>query len=822
MARILPQRLIGALAMLYAAGALAAPPASWEQPERARLDQLCAAGRFDEAERRCVAALADPALDEAKRLFYTIERSRCLSRRALVSPADQAPRYWRQALSALESGYGSRSPGAALTIDLQSGLVRLRWGESDALFGGDGAREESLELLRGAAKQLAQVVADSRAPELRSPRGLLRADEVRGLANQAALHEARAYRLLAELYPAESPDRADALNRAVDAIRELAGLPADQQIGLEARLELARGLRLQGDLSGARKQLAALADAPPQLASLANAEFIRIALAENDLAGALAMVDKYVAPAGHNAPEFDEAALRAIVDSWRESERARDTDAAKKLKERATAQIELIRKAHGGHWHARAERMLSSAVEADASVSDLALLEQSARTLYQAGKIDESVAAYERASRAAEAAANLEKAFEWAFVAATLEHQRQSYDAAAQRYRALALSWPNLPRAAEAHLLAAHDRYEATREANLPDDGPYAQLLREHLRLWPKSPTASEARFRLGRVAETQKDWPAAIDAYRAIDPNHARAEEAIHALVRAYEQWLSGDAENANAPRSLRDSANFLEGMSGEARNVPEPVRAAAAIGAARLWIHAPDEGLAAATRTLDAYLSRDGVADELRERVADERLLIGVEQLGATEISEQLDRVGALPAESLFRALRALALISPDTTEPESRKRAEFLLAVLERGQARLTALPAEQSRQARIWQAEALARLGRAEEARESFAQVASASPADREAAIGYARSFAANGSPESHRLALDAWRKVESLERRGTPGWAAARVQVARQQVALGEAEQARKILRQLVLLHSKALDDSLRAEIEQLEQAIGTK
>ena len=232
-----------------------------------------------------------------------------------------------------------------------------------------------------------------------------------------------------------------------------------------------------------------------------------------------------------------------------------DREAAADLQERIEGVVNEIKTTHGPPWSWRAETRLAAAMTAPNTQTDPALLARTAESQFRAGKMDEALRIYDRAWQQAATASDRTWLSIGHFWPRPSNIRRKNYERASNRYRAAAILWPENLRAAEAHLLAAHDRLEATKAAaaGTPEPAalePFAELLDEHLRMWPRSMTLGEARWRLGQVRQLQQAWQAAIDAYRGIPANHPRTELAVPATVEAYDSYFHGE----NMPAAIRE----------------------------------------------------------------------------------------------------------------------------------------------------------------------------------------------------------------------------------------------------------------------------
>ncbi len=107
-----------------------------------------------------------------------------------------------------------------------------------------------------------------------------------------------------------------------------------------------------------------------------------------------------------------------------------------------------IEQQDGPYWTRRAETQLAAAIAAAPGGEGLDSLVRAAESYYRGGKIDEAVAAYDRAAALAHKNGAVDRAFDLAYTAATILHQAKRYRESVDRYRALALAAPEHAKAA--------------------------------------------------------------------------------------------------------------------------------------------------------------------------------------------------------------------------------------------------------------------------------------------------------------------------------------------------------------------------------------
>jgi tetratricopeptide (TPR) repeat protein len=820
--------------LLIHVGAARARDTMDERKEREHVEALCARGAFEEAERYCLQRQVDGSLEARSRVFYAIQRSHCLVRRALAASPPEAESLWQSAEANLEEmAKQPFPPPRLLLLGAQKGLVALTrgvWLAERAEFSGDekqkrdavGALRRSIADLKRLDEPLSAEVRRRTTPR---EEDRLRPDELRSLSNQIQFHQGQGHVWLGKLHAPRTPDRIDALNQAVSLFGPLADLPSDQPLAWESRLELVEALRLRRSFDEAERLLKRLEAEPgsPTARLRLRATAIRMALDQEDLARALSLAELGREIEATTSPELDEAFLEAALAAWSDADKRNRPDESRHWQEKAQAIVESLAKNHvGAYWQERGKRLVARAARSN-GVADVGLLVQAAETHYRSGDLESAIATYDRASSAAEAVGNLLQTFDLAFLAATIEHQRRHWTQASKRYRELALRFAKHDRASEAHLLAAHDELQRLREESIHDQATYGDLLREHLRLWPSGPSASEAQWRLARLLEHQGDWLAAADLYRAVGPAHQRGVDSIASTLRCYKRMLAAqDPREPKARPEILEAARYFQRLAltevGAHDEVPPEARDTAALAAAELLIDLGEEGPAAAEQILSSYLDKTEPAAERRDELEGMRLLAIVAQGDLHRVQNQIETLNGLPPAQLYSCLRALHSRRRAEEEADETSQAKLLLLLFDKLEPRLKELSPDQQRDCRAWKAMALADAGQRDEAAEQMAAIVQEDPSLVTIAE-YARLLSDSTKERDWSHGLELWRTVERGAKVGSQAWFEAKLQLAQLHARLGNDEQARKILRLTELLHPELGGSASKAKFEALRQRL---
>ena len=805
-------------------------------------------GLFKLAETYCRDRLREPQLPEVRRAELTIELSRCLAEQAASSPPGLREPIWQQAQGAIDQFIRQHTASPRLLlVRLQGALGLLSRGElarQEAQVLGDTgpSLDQARDYLRAAVRQLTEL-ADEVDHKLRRQNLAGRPDSQQGSPDQLTDQQlvslqkniqyqlARALRNQGQCYPSESADLANSLAKAVELLEPLANLDSTHPLAWKSRIGQVVCYRLLVDLATARRKLDALLQQkpPPSIALRGRAERIRLALAGGKVAEAVAGLSAGRELDGNISSDLDYAWLEVYMAAWRAAADEGDGQKAAGWQAKATTMVRVIERDHGPYWGRRAEMLVAGSVGAAPDSSDLAALALAAESYYRSGRLDDAVAAYDRARGLAEKQGHGERAFELGYVAAAIEHKLGRHQESLRRYRQLALAMPRHEKAPDAHLLAIYHAGQLAKEQshgtqpvglekrNTERVNPYADLLQEHLQIWPAAPSADKVRRKLGRLREHQGDWQNAIAAYRAISAGDPQYVETLDAADRCYRAWLDGRKTSGQPTEEIAAAAatwfeSLIVGPQGQLPQSWSPVARRAALGAARLWLNYTPSGAARAERILSSALG--GATDAPPQWTSAARALL-VSSLAAGgrhgEAAEVLNQISAGSADQLLGMLQGLAHVAA-TARPEVRSELAALeLRAVELLRPRRDQLSPGGQRSLDRIAAGALADAGRTAEALEAYRRLSRTYPRDGQIQEAYAKLITPGNDPASLKAALAKWREVEKNSRPGSDRWFRAKYAVVSLHCRLGNKEQAMKIVKLLGALHPEMGGPRMKAK-----------
>jgi tetratricopeptide (TPR) repeat protein len=806
-----PATAIAAL-LFSSVAAFAAPPLG-ESPDARILQGLRERRQFEAAEKYCADRLADSQLPDERRVELTIEWSRSLADHALESPpAEQSP-LWQRARQVVDDFAKSypRHPKLVL-VRSQAVLAALAQGqrtrEEAELDGGPQAAEAARGVLRaaiGQVRRLDEEVAAELKQRARVARPGDKADlsvgQLMSLETNLRHQLARGYVNQALCYPSASADRINSLTQASDLLAELAQQELESPLIWSVRLDEIECRRLLGNHATAQQKLSQLETMQPPGHVLARvaAERIHLALARGQIDEALAETDPRGAARQARSAEADYARLEAYLAGRDRALKRHDSPGAAEWEKAAIDQVRAIERTHPAFWTRQAESLVARSL-ADSTGSDsVESLVRGAQGLYRAGKIDEALVLYDRASRQARETHDTRQLFEICFTAATIEKEREHYRSAIDRYRKLAMFNSAEPRAGEAHLLAVHCAAQLAQQQQPPKLDEYERLLREHVVRWPKTPTASQAWWWLGRLEEHEHIYPEAIKALRNVEAGTPQYPEAVEALGQCYAALLAQlRGQGRPTTQVAHDAIEYFEQAIAPRANSGGQTAAAqraATLAAARLWLLEMPNGEAKAEELLTAALANAADAPVEWKITARGLLVAAVGAQGRISTAEQL--LAQIPITVSAQAISTVDTLAELTSHAGGDRRqnlAQLQLRAVDDLLARRDELDTPTRARLSRLRAFALGDAGRRKQAIGELESMAAENPRDGQTQEDLASLLMSGGGQNDLQRALAQWREIATKSRPGSGRWFRAHYGVARSHLDLGHPTQARAAIR----------------------------
>lgn len=770
-----------------------------------------------------------------------MDLSRTYVEHALNSLPNEREARWQAALDTAEK-FGEREPAnpRLILLRVQTGLVHLARGElarqeAELVAGAAQRIEEAQRELRAAVRDLDAATAEI-AVQLRKQNltpggvaGMLSAAELSTLQRNVNYQLARAYRNQGQTYAAGSADRLSALQQAATLLSPLtASEPADSLVW-QSRLDDIVCHRLMQDDDGTMRRLASLAkqQPPPRIALAAQAEQVRLKLDRKKLNEALSLADAGRAMDGQTSSDLDYAILETYVAAWRAASETNKKDDATRWQAKASDMVREIDRLYGPYWSRRAEMLLAGSVAASPETNDVALIIQAAEGFYRTENYAEALKAYDRAYQQARASKLDQQAFDAGFTAAAIEQKLARHAEAAARFSQVARDLNALPRAGEAHLLAAFNQGQMLADNTPAALDEYVRLLNEQLTLWPIDPNTNQARLWLGRLRERQRDWSSAITAYGGVAANDAQFPTTVEAIATCYLNLLNQlRAQSQPTAETAAVAATWFENVitrgSGELPERWSPLERLAALTAAKIWLEYTSGKADRAERILSAAIagSADAAGDETfanwKQQAYGLLVFALATQSRRDEASRLIEQLSGRDAGQMLTLLEGFARIG-QSAPPEARRELAELSLRTAGGQAEAgTGLSPEARRRLDLLVAQALDATGRADEALKKLELLAKAAPQDGAVQEEFARLLLVGGrDAASWNAALAKWREVEQRSRPGTDRWFRAKYYLALTHERLGNCQRAAEIITLTQVLHPEMGGPEMKAKFEEL-------
>ncbi len=788
------------------------------------------------AERYCRQRLKRADLTPSQRAELTMELSRTLAEQAAGSSPELRGPLWEQALAVTDqlAAEEPSNPRLAL-VRFQAALVVLARGElarQEAQFVADGQAllEEARTHLRAAIKQLRQIAEDLQsllraggATTGPAPGGLS-ADELLVLEKTVAFELARALRNQALCYPPGSADRANSLSQAIKLLGPLARSELDGSLRFRSAIDLCACYRLAGDLAAAREQLGVLLKQqwPPAAVLRLRAEQIRLAMDASRLDEALEVLSAGRTIDGQTSAELDLAFLEAYLAVWRAAAAEKNQPAAEQWQAKIAQMLQIIESLYSPYWKRRADLLVAGSIRAAPERVDLAMLVRAAESAFRSGRHDDALADYDRAAELAAAQGLSQRAFELRYIAATIEHQRNRHRPAMNRYRQLALDHPDIPQAAQAHLLAIHHAGQlAKQNAQMVDQ--FAALLEEHVKLWPQADSADDARRRLAQLHQLQRDWPAAIDLLKQVQRTAPDYHAVLQAVESCYRSWAAeGQPGGRSQAELMREAAGWFQqvavAQSHQQDRTLGPIEQFAVLAAARALLHVSLADYQAARDLLVAALAAGCSAP--KQWTCSVRTLLVLAQAGCGDVggaSNTLAALDGMPTDELLATIEGLSRLTARSAPALRKRLAQIQLQALEKLPTSGKPLGPQQRIRTERLRAQALADAGRTDEAVRAFRALLANNADDLYLQQAMAEALLSRDDTDSLHQSLALWRMVEKKSPAGSSHWFAAQYAIATINQRLGDPRQAIKLIDFLESLYPQMGGPEMKAKFAELRR-----
>ncbi len=768
---------------------------------------------FSLAETYCQQQLADTQGDKTDRVEIAVELVRTYAEHALNSRVAEREQLWNLAHEVAATFGASNEPRTVL-IRVQDALTLLARGElsrmeAEVASQSDDARVAARETLRQAAavltridRELTETIPIRRRNPLR-PRELS-AEELTSVQNHIRYQLARCHKNQALCYSDKSSDRTASLTAATEQLAQtLSRLAPGQSLYIDLRLEQIACLRLIGDFDNASSSITKLQDEELTAADRlrVRAEQIRLQLARHSGAEALSVIAQGRKIAQITLPDLDFSFLETYISLWKSAADSNDQPNAAKWRDKSIATSKFIEQEHGAYWARRAEILLVriGATSGDGSVD---ILQRSADELYRKGKLNDAIAAYDKATAAATQAEATDQSFALAYKAALICQQQKRHVEAATRFQKLGIRLQDHAHAANAHLLAIANVQQASVAAGKWLES-YEVLLHEHLATWPSDQTADSAAFWLGEFESQRKSWAAAANAFAQVKPDSSHYADAVKRLSRCWSLRLEEVASNAELLSvelaQARATLRKIVALSvGDQPTTWSAVGRDAGLALATINLKYGDDQFAKTEALLKSAIDSEPSPSE-QWKAAAMSVLVGLVARQAGRQNDALDllqEIGAASTDRLFGLYEQLAEMMAVASGTARVDLAMLVINIAERLEAKRAELDSAGQLSLDQGRALALAATGNEQAAYDIFSRLAKDHANNSSIQQDYARFLLASDNKTFHQQALDQWRGIVSRTRPRTANWFQAKYSVALALFKLGDKAEAAKRIRYL--------------------------
>ncbi len=541
---------------------------------------------FDLADLRCRQLMGLSDWDSISQASVAIELMKTCVARGIVASGQQRIESWQAVDNVLED-FLKQFPDhpRKFLVEVQQAVAHLTYGrligqEVAAEILPESSKSQAIEQLREALGSLRNLESriDEALPKQRS-RNLdsdeLTPDQLLNLKQNLEYQAATASLAMAELFAADDKlNRVDALNQVLTRLNDVLKQAGDDQpLWWDAQLDRIKCFRLLGNFDLAAQAFARLAKAErtPDLQSKFVEEQIRLAIASNQLdsvASLFAAASKIQSP----TPELQLAMLELAMCVSRST----SADEQQKWQSTATELTKAIEARHGPYWGRRAELLLIGSAgggrnqppTAGAS-SDLEILTRVGDAAMRRGNFTDAVKAYDRAAELAATQNNDEQAFVMTVRSAQALEKLPNHELASEKLIAIAKRQKESRFASSAHLRGCWNYAQSSQNAEIKQQ-KFAELLQEHIQLWPDEESANQARLWLARQLQSGKKWNEAMGNYLAISIDSPQMVEAARQIGNCAWQLFS-DADEQNKTNQARKLVLQIREKLGVTGNQPK-----------------------------------------------------------------------------------------------------------------------------------------------------------------------------------------------------------------------------------------------------------
>ena len=814
---------------------LAPPPAATsaedDSPHARYFSGLRKRGLFGVAEGVCLEQLARENLTPAERLETTLEFSRTLAEHAQVTSGTQQTDLWARATGVLDRFLKDNPQhDEAVRVEIQAGLVPLAHGGylarlSDLAPLDHTRRASALEQLQAGITRLLPL-----QKRLANP-GKLRESKRRQLLATTRWRLALAHLDRARMMRPGAPDRAADLLAAEATLKAMSPHILGSSLRISRTRLQAQVARRQLDFTVARRILRA-GMAPDHDELLAEA--IWVELDDKQPQAAQELIARRLLQRRPPGDELRFLAQAVSSQLWRQA-LADGASNAETLWQEWSRLSEQAAAVPDAYWATRGRqdaRLMHSIKKLGES---LALAEHRAMSLYQAGRLDESLEAFDRAITGARSRDRPDLSGELAFTRGSVLVRAGRFAQAATQFSSVASQQPPHDKAASAHLLHAWClgqllRKMPSRKKRLA----YRDALERHRKRFPGDDTTAEATWWLASLSSVDKAHGEARSLWMQIPRRHRRGPASRRRVAESFEVELAGLArQDPGRPARVAAAVRILDVILDEIPERPRPLQADHAhclLSASRIRLQArtPDyqlidswlnDVLARGPHVSPSPRATPGQADLAIRDMARQLRVLSLAGQGKIEQARSLITSFAGRPIELLALLDGLDGVASHTPTPQRRKLGSLQLQAAESLATNRQQLDRPTRRKLDRCLAAAFVAAGFPLRAVSLYEDLVERQPQDHELRVRLAQIRGQINSTDQKIQAVKDWRIAESLVKTGSDDWMSARVGRLEALRRSGQLDQCRRLLQVTRLLYPDLGTPETKSRLKTLEQLL---
>jgi tetratricopeptide (TPR) repeat protein len=822
----------------------------WQRIEK-YFDGLRSRGLYSLAETVCHRKLSNQNLDLVTSTRYAVELSRTLTEhsRAATTLADQTE-LLRQARQAVKQLLESR-PNHPQQILLKSQLAfvtafeveSLRWRVDLSPYDRPLADRtmKAADLLIPELQRLGQQAGELARNRKQNALGeRLLPHQLRALQRAIQLRLGSALLDKAQLFPESSSDRADALVKAGEVLRNLAAVSSNDLTMWQSQLAYTTTLRLRKTPAAAWSMINAIREdnPPPEIQDALTVEHVELLLDENRYTDAADFLRQFQTETRRLTGPLSFLQARVFLQLSQIATEKNRPDLASELLKEVHRAIRVATTTGNSYWAARARNLLADEQSRNTYGAEVGALVREGQSLFASGKTEAAAQQYGLAFTTAQSRKANKAAAEIGYTYGSLLLQLKQFPEAATVLRLVTTLHSDGPRAADADLLVAWCLGMKFREGPTSERREaYMAALEHHRTTYTGSATAAEAGWMLAQILEQRLQTTQALKLYAAVPDDHARYPEAMIGVARCSETILNR-LRRLNESRSEWEPAivgllspYIRSAMDSESRLTPMHAEFLVRTSRILLTLEQPDfesaDGLLqhvllAASASADNPEQAQQLPQNIIETATGLRV-ISLTGLGETDAATSLLKSTILlDRDRLAGILDGLSSVSKLLPQDQKKHVGEIQLAAVELAGLNALTLTDQELEKFGPMIASAFEQTEQTSQAVQILRRLLARRPKDTNMRRRVAEMLLETGQPADITVAQLEFRMLEASLKTGSDDWMDARIHVIETAIVLKKFDEARKLLKVTQLLYPNLNGDYLKRRLNEASQALASE